>query len=252
LKKLASLGESGGSGGLGRSGGWAGLGAALALVAVLAARGHAADHVNSPSLATNPMADLTDVYAWMTGATLNLVMDLSPGDDGTHSFGPAVTYVFHLTSKAGLGVAAAGGTETRVIVRFDSGTSVKAWVTDATGTKDYAAGDPSATTGIASTRGQLRIFAGRRSDPFFFNATGFGAGVAAINAIPAVPPPDGAGCPSGLAAGTALGIRNQLGAGADGFATGNVMAIVVQLDRSLVNTGANTTVAVWGSSHAGT
>jgi len=40
--------------------------------------------------------------------------------------------------------------------------------------------------------------------------------------------------------------------GSDDFATTNVMAIVVQVDKSLVNTTGNTTVAVWGSTHAGT
>ena len=98
--------------------------AGVAVVALLAAKGHAADHVDAPTLATNPMADITDVYSWMTGSNLNLVMDVSPSDDGTRSFGPAVQYVFHVTSKAGLGVGASGGTETQVILRFASSSRV--------------------------------------------------------------------------------------------------------------------------------
>jgi hypothetical protein len=239
LKKLASLGGVAG----------------VAVLALLATRGQAADHVDSPGLTTNPMADITDVYSWMTGSNLNLVMDVSPGDDGTHSFGPSVLYVFHLTSKAGLGVGGAVGAETKVLLRFASNTSVEGWVVDPTGTKDYVTGDPSHTAGITSSLGKVKVFAGRRSDPFFFNADGFHMAMATLNAIPASSlNPDVAGCPTGINAGQAAALRMQLGTGVtgtDAFAMSNVMAIVVQIDKALVNTGANTTLAVWGSTHAG-
>ena len=51
--------------------------------------------------------------------------------------------------------------------------------------------------------------------------------------------------------GTALGIRNQLAAGSDAFAAANVMALVLTVDKSLVNVNGNSAVAVWGSTHAG-
>jgi Domain of unknown function (DUF4331) len=224
----------------------------LAVVALLATRGHAADHVDSPSLTTNPMADITDVYAWMTGSNLNLVMDVSPQDDGTHGFGPAVIYVFHLTNKPGLGVGTAGGTETKVILKFASNTSIQCWVTDATSTKDYLTGDPSNTAGVTSILGKVKVFAGRRSDPFFFNATGFASATSAINTLPANPSPDGAGCPTGVTPSEAGQIRTMFATGADAFAAANVMSIVVQLDKSLVSPNTNMpVVAVWGSTHAG-
>jgi len=221
----------------------------LAVVALLATEGQAADHVDSPSLTSNPMADITDVYSWMTGANLNLVMDVSPFDDGVRSFDPTVLYVFHLTSKAGLGVGAPGGTETKVIIRFTSNTSIQGWVTDAAGTKDYVTGDPSNTAGLTSSLGKVKVFAGRRSDPFFFNATGFrtaatSLGMTTLN-------PDAAGCPMAIDPAQALGLRKQLATGPDAFVDADVMAIVVQIDKSLVNTGTNTTVAVWGSTHLG-
>lgn len=222
----------------------------MAVVSLLAAKGRAADHADSPTLSGNPMADITDVYAWMAGSNLNLVMDVSPRDDGTRRFDPAVAYVFHLTSKPGLGVGAAGGAETRVILRFASNTSVQCWVTDASGTKDYLTGDPSGIAGVASLLGRTRVFAGRRSDPFFFNATGFNMAISSL--VPeAALSPDGAGCPTGISAVQAGQLRAQLAAGSDDFATANVMAIVVQIDRSLINVGTNTTVGVWGSTHAG-
>lgn len=233
MNKLASLGGLAG----------------LVVVALVATKGQAADHVDSPSLTTNPMADITDVYSWMTGSNLNLVMNLSPIDDGVRSFGPAVLYVFHLTSKPGLGVGAPGGTETKVIFRLASNTSIQGWVTDATGTKDYVTGDPSNTAGVTSNLGKIKVFAGRRSDPFFFDAAGFqtaatSLGMTTLN-------PDRGGCPTAIDQAQAAGLRAQLASGTDAFATANVMAIVVQIDKSLVTTGTNTTVAVWGSTHLG-
>jgi hypothetical protein len=235
LKKLASLGGVAG----------------LAVVVLLSARGQAADHRESRALAATPMADITDVYTWMAGSNLNLVMDLSPSDDGSHSFDPSVQYVFHLTSKAGLGPGMSGGTETRVILRFASSTSVECWVTDAGGTttKDYVSGDPSNTAGVTSIHGKVRVFAGRRSDPAFYNAAGFASGAAELGAN--IAGKDAAGCPTAINSAEAMAIRTLLTGGADSFATQNVMAIVVQLDKALVNTGTNTTVSVWGSTHAG-
>ena len=124
--------------------------AGLGTAALLATQGHAADHLDSPSLATNPLGDITDVYAWMTGNSLDLVMDVSPFDDGTRRFGPSVLYAFHVVSKPGLGVGMPPqtGTETKVICKFASNTSVACWVADASGTKDYVTGDPSGTAGV--------------------------------------------------------------------------------------------------------
>lgn len=222
----------------------------MVVVALLATRGQAADHVDSPSLTGNPMADLTDVYSWMTGSNLNLVMNVSPADDGVRSFGPAVLYAFHLTSKAGLGVGTPGGTETQVILRFASDTSIQGWVTDTTGTKDYVTGDPSSTAGVTSLLGKVKVFAGRRSDPFFFNAAGFRTAATSLGMTALNPNRDG--CPTAIDPAQAGGLRVQLTSNpSDDFATANVMAIVVQIDKSLVNSGTNTTVAVWGSTHLG-
>lgn len=229
--------------------------AGLAAVALLAGRGQAADRGRSPTLAAtlvgDPMADIADVYAWMTGSNLNLVMDVSPRDNGTHGFSPAVLYVFHLTSKQGLGVATAGGTETRVICKFDSNIAVQCWVVTGTTTKDYVTGDPSNTAGVTSILGKVKVFAGRRSDPRFFSETGFNTAITTFRAQ-STGTPDGAGCPRMMTPGQAGSVRSALTAGSDDFATTNVMAIVVQVDKSLVNTTGNTTVAVWGSTHAGT
>jgi hypothetical protein len=219
-------------------------------IALLSASGQAADRVGAAAPDANPMADITDVYAWMTGSNLNLVMDISPFDDGSHGFDSRVEYVFHVTSKAGLGLGIPGGTETRVILRFTSNTSIEGWVTDATGTvtKDFVSGDPSATTGVGSMDRKLRVFAGRRSDPAFGNPAGISD--AATELGKNLASKDTAGCPTILDPEPRT-IQNLLIKGTDAYATANVMAIVVQLDKSLVNVAPNRTVAVWASTHAG-
>lgn len=247
-------------------GGGAGLGA-VALLAFLHTRpGHAADHLDGPLLQSNPMADINDLYTWMdpTGTRLNLALTVSPGDPGTRTFGPSLQYVFHVTSKPGLGVAMPGGTETRVVCTFASDTNGQCWVIDAGSVKDHVSGDPSMTTGLTSASGKLRLFAGRRSDPFFFNLQGFRDAVGLVRMRLAVPPPvtlNEAGCPSNLTNAettTAAGLLSSTrpvgaapcpGNQADCFAMLNTKVILVQLDKSLVNVGTNTAVGVWASTH---
>ena len=221
--------------------------AGLMMSTAIAVRAHAADRRALPAVG-NPMADIADLYAWMTGANLNLVMDISPLEDGSHRFDPSVVYVFHVTSKPGLGIAERDGVETRVICRLASNTSAACWVVGAAGTKDYVAGDPGGS-GMTSMSHKLRVFAGPRSDPAFSNQAGFTSAVTQLK--PFTPAPDVDGCPTAVDAGKALTLRNALATGSDSFATANVMALVVQLDKSLVNDGAQTVVAVWGSTHAG-
>jgi hypothetical protein len=253
LKKLAYLG---------------GVAAALS-AAFWVEGGHAADHVDAPALAQNPLADLNDVYVWSDGAKVNLAMTTSPGDDGMRAFGPGVQYVFHVTSKATQAndappVAINGGAETQIICTFASSTSARCWVKDVAGVKDYVEGDPSSANGISSVSGKVRLFAGRRSDPFFFNLQGFRDAVTAVENTPeATRGLDAAGCPAGLTETQIAAVRDErvktpAQAQApcppgvrDCFGGLNVLAIVVQVDKGLVNTPDNKYIAVWGSTHAG-
>lgn len=253
-----------------------GAGAGLGVVALLAwqSRSQAADHVDSlTTLATQPMADINDVYTWMTSdaTKLNLVMTVSPVDQGDRHFDASVQYVFHVTSKSGLGVAAPGGTETQVICTFASDTSAQCWVVSGSTVKDYVTGDPSGNAGVASADGKVKVHAGRHSDPFFFNLHGFKDAIATVAAAPPGSITFNAdGCPTACAggadarcAGTAAALRTKLsatpavadppcGAGTpDCFASLNVLAIVVQVDKTLLNDGANTSLGVWASTHAG-
>jgi Domain of unknown function (DUF4331) len=249
LKKRASLA------------GIAGL-AGLAMVAALSAPGQAAEPpVQRPAaqaLADDPMAQVTDVYAWMQSSQiLNVVMDVSPGDDGSHSFGPGVTYVFHLTSRASPKVTSPTDVETRLICQFASSTSVQCWVTDPSSPtsakpyKAYLTGDPSKLAGAETTDHRLKVFAGRRSDPAFFNATGFAKAVSDYSLLAPSKVPDAAGCPIWLTGAQADALLvTDFGTGGDTFAAANVMAIVVQIDTTLVNVAPNAIITVWGATHA--
>lgn len=254
MKKLAFLGAV------------AGLGL---VVLVATQRSQAADHLDSPTLMTSPMADINDVYAWMdsNAASLNLAMSISPADTDSRAFGPEVQYVFHVHSKAKNGPDAPGsGTETRVICTFASNTSGQCWVVEGTTVKDYVSGDPSDPAGIMSKSGRVRLFAGRRSDPFFFNLEGFRTAVTALKARFASNPNvqlDAAGCPSNLQNSEVAALLTDLGKQVTGtppcsmtqrdcFADLNVRVILVQLDKTLVNAGSNIAVGVWASTHVGT
>ncbi len=196
------------------------------------------------------------------GSKLNLVMTVAPAATTATHFGPSVQYVFHVNSKTltQVGMPAAG-TETKVICTFASDTSAQCWV----GATGYIKGDPSAAAGITSTDGKIRLFAGLRSDPFFFNLQGFRDAVAAVDnaELPANGgpiPTNAAGCPAvpGATGAALLNVLKSTSANTqvpcspasrDCFAGLNGLAIVLQIDKTLVNSGANTLVGVWASSH---
>jgi hypothetical protein len=222
---------------------------------------HAADHLDSPTLAANPMADINDVYAWMTPDALNvnLAMSVSPNDPGTMAmpnmrhFSPSILYTFHVTSTPGVGMA---GMETLVTCRMNSDTDAECWV----GTLDYVHGDPSNTAGVASADGKVKLFAGLRSDPFFFNLQGFRDAVSFVEGAGTLAT-DAAGCPQ-LTDVIGGMVRNKLteaaqpAAGApcatdskDCFAHLNAKIILVQIDKTLLNQSGKTMLSVWASTN---
>ena len=229
----------------------------------------AADHGDAPATKANPIADINDVYAWMTadGAKVNLAMTVSPADDGTLHFGPTIQYVFHVLSSPACATNCViegtdTSTETKVICKFASDTSAECWVGD-----QYITGDPSGS-GITSGDGKIKLFAGRRSDPFFFNLQGFIDTVTFVDANlgTLVSLMDVAGCPD-LSGGLGATVRGKLQEGPQGtlatppcsqgltsadndcFLHLNVMAIVLQVDKSLLTPG-GPLLGVWASTHS--
>jgi hypothetical protein len=237
--------------------------AGLCVIGFVAHSVRAADHIDSPTLAPSPVADINDVYAWMAsdGITLNLVMTLSPADNGLRKFGPGVQYAFHVTSKPGLGVGQSDGTTTNIICTFESNTAGKCWVGNPV--KDYVEGDPSQLGGAKSDSRKVAFFAGRRSDPFFFKLQGFRDAIGVVKGLTGVTF-NAAGCPNNLTDTQVASVRTRLQQGAiataaapcaqdhaDCFKHLRVMAIVLQIDKSLVVSSGENVIAVWASTHMG-
>ena len=213
---------------------------------LVAAPALAADHIDSPGATADPTADITDIYAWMNDDTskLNLVMNVTPFATADSAFSDAVVYAFHVNSAAGFG--AAEQTETMILCKFADAATVECWAGS-----EYVTGDPSDTAGITSESGNLRVFAGLRNDPFFMEFTGFTTAVETVVGAAGGLTFDDAGCPD-VGEDTAGAIVGLLGGGEEGpsdtFAGANVLSIVIQVDKSVVNAG-GPILSVWGSTH---
>jgi hypothetical protein len=130
----------------------------------------ASDHLDTPTVAMNPRADIGDLYAWTSpdGRQLNLVMTVV-----AQSFSDKVDYTFHIDS--GKRIGATTGT-TAIVCRFKA--------------------DQSASC-RADGAAPLHVFAGKRDDPFFNNVKGTRAAYQrAAAAVRNGATPDAAGCSS--------------------------------------------------------
>jgi hypothetical protein len=219
------------------------------LAAVLiAAPALAADHQDGAAVLTDPATDINDVFAWTSpdATKLNLVMDVFPAATTAARFSNVAQYVFHTTSSPAYGMAAAASED--ILCTFDTTQVISCW-----GGGEYVHGDASNTSGIASASGKLRVFAGLRDDPFFFNLDGLKATASAVHNAAGSLTFDPAGCPA-LDAATSNALVTQLrsapggGPPTDHFARFNTLAIVVQIDKSLVTKGGST-VGVWASTN---
>jgi Domain of unknown function (DUF4331) len=221
---------------------------ALAVALFTAPLALAADHQDGPAATADPSADITDVFAWMSSdaSKVNLVMDVFPFATGTPKFSNTVQYVFHTSSRPSYGVAAAA--TVNVICTFDTAQTISCWAGD-----EYVTGDASSTGGLTSASGKLKVFAGLRNDPFFFNLDGFKATAADVTAAKGSLSFDNNGCPL-LDGATATALVTQLrtapdgGAPQDHFLAANLLALVVQLDKSVLTSG-GPLVSVWAATH---
>ena len=209
----------------------------------------AADHLDGPGAKADPVADITDVYSWSESANLVAVLNVAPLATTDSKFSDAVQYALHLESSASYGAA---GEKHTVICTFDDKQNISCWLDEA----DYVTGDASKTDGIKSASGKLHVFAGLRADPFYFNLEGFQDTVKAVDMFEEAGALtlDTAGCPaidaatSGAVVGLLQGTAGGTKPGANFFAKANVLSIVLEIDKTLVNDG-GPILAVWGSSH---
>ena len=131
---------------------------------------------------------------------------------------------------------------------FDAAQRITCWAGD-----EKVHGDAGAPVGISSASGRLRVFAGLRNDPFFFNLTGFNAATDRVMSALQGTDRDKAGCPSvtpqeanEIAASMRTG--NQGSLAQDDLARQNVLALVIEIDLKLVTTG-GPILAVSASTH---
>ncbi len=210
-----------------------GLGAIALLGGVLLA----ADHIDAPAVtgpgSTSPGNDITDIYAFQSPAdnskmvlVLNTQGLLAPAATAAAAFSSNVMYEFNIDNTGDniedlviqclvqngkmrvYGPVPVGTPGTMSTVKT-SGPSTEVSVTA------YGAGSPS----IGTNSNGIKVFAGPRDDPFFFDLVRF----------------------KEIIAGTQTSFRDP---GVDTFAGTNVMSIVVEVPKTLL--GSATTINVWG------
>jgi len=156
----------------------------VSLYGVKAARG--SDHQDSPTVVANPLADITDVFAFPDphdAQKVALVMDVRPlipaGMTAGIALDPNVLYQFKVATS---GVASGSFTENTVIQFTADGTGTAQNVTLYGPAKPNEVGTANTTvakTGtfafgkVASLRNGIKVFVGPRRDPFFFDLAQF-------------------------------------------------------------------------------
>jgi hypothetical protein len=220
----------------------------VAALAALPSEARAADHLDSPAPKMEPTADITDVFSWMDkdAKKLNLVMNVSPFAGPTAAFSNAVQYVLHVASSQGYGMPQ---TQTDIQCQFYAKNQIECWVGG-----EYVWGEANNPAGLVSTSGKLRVFAGLRDDPFFFELVGFQETVKIVTGAAPSLVFDAQGCPAVNTATSAVLVKQlQSGKGgvpaSDTFKGANVLSLVVQIDKTVVNSG-GPTLGVWASTHA--
>lgn len=206
------------------------------------------DHADTPQLVASAGTDLTDVFVFPSPADNNkvvLTMCVSPliPTGGTRAFDPTVLYQFKIDNNG-------DHIEDLVIqARFEgSGASQKVMIAGPIaptliGTTSEAA-TPYGITGTLNTTfnitPDMRVFAGVREDPFFFDLEQFFTilpdRATPVNNI-AVPLAD-ANTPKATT-------WRSVGSSKDFLAGLNVLALVVELPKSALKGGGSGKIAVW-------
>ena len=209
---------------------------ALALVAIVAGAASyliAADHIDAPAV-TGTGSDITDVYAFQSPANANNMVFvvnvqglLAPSATAAASFDEEVMIEINIDNSS-----TKDNMEDLVIqAAFDNGkvkvygpaAPIEAGLTS-TLLKSTPIETNISTYGADPTIGEsngIKVFAGPRDDPFFFDLNQFKA----------------------IIGGTATSFNNP---GTDAFAGTNVLSLVVEVPKSMLGSGA---VNIWATSN---
>lgn len=156
-------------------------GACLATAVIHPRLAQSADHRDAPATTADPAADINDVYAFLdkpgdAATKVVLAMTVFPAAPAGAKFSDTVQYVLHTSSGAKFGAATS---DLDIICQFDATQKASCWA----GADEFVTGDASQAAGITSKSGKLKVFAGLRADPFFFNLAGFQDAVAAVDIV---------------------------------------------------------------------
>ncbi len=177
----------------------------------------AADHLEAPGTMADAPADITDLYAWHTDDNkLVAVIDF----DGLQEAGSTGTYDADVLYQLHIDNDADNESDIDVLVRFGQNGAGE-WgvqVENLPGTDAPVIGPVDTTIDAGSG---LRVFAGPRDDPFFFDLDGYKATLM-----------------SGM-----LEFDNTH----DSFAGTNVTSIVVEMDAAVASGGSDT-LQIWATS----
>jgi hypothetical protein len=206
----------------------------LIAIAVLVTGGiiFAADHIDSPNV-TNTPNDITDLYVFRGENNNNLVFVantqglLSPGSTASAKFDENTVIEFNIDNN---------GDKIEDLVlqcKYDAtSNSMKVYgpvAPSETGTRSKLEGAETASVAVSAygaapvigtSMNGMKVFAGPRDDPFFFDLTQF----------------------KKIIAGTATGFL-PAGASTDAFAGTNVMSVVVEVPKSML--GGSGSLNVW-------
>lgn len=192
---------------------------------------YAADHIDAPAV-TGQSSDITDLYVFRAQDPANLVFVantqglLAPGSTAAAKFDENTVIEFNIDNNGDniedLVIQCkydAASNSMRVygpIVPSEKGTRSKLEgnVTASATVTAYGAGSPTIGTGTTG----IKVFAGPRDDPFFFDLNRYKA----------------------ILAGTASSFNNP---GTDTFAGTNVLSVVVEVPKTLLNASGN--INVW-------
>jgi hypothetical protein len=145
--------------------------APLAMLCLTQRDGRAADHLDSPGAMKDPAADITDVYAFTAPGTtgrLVLVMNVFPLATSAAKFSDKVEYWFRIREITGTSPVTLGPTALDIKCTADAAAAKMTCAAPGSLTKTV---DIGMTTGGATD--DIRVFAGLRSDPFFFDLDAF-------------------------------------------------------------------------------
>lgn len=202
--------------------------ASLAVIAMVGGIVYAADHIDSPAV-TNQATDITDLYVFQGQDANNMVFVantqglLAPSATAAAKFDENTLIEFNIDNNG-------DNIEDLVIQGIAKGGKMYVYGPVApanTGTESVIKGNPSATVDITpygsnaiiGTGGGLKVFAGPRDDPFFFDLTQY----------------------KHILAGEAGSFNNP---GTDTFAGTNVLSFVVELPKSMLGTNKDK-INVW-------